>query len=45
MAIYKRNREGPTVGLDVLKNEALEDPKTNVIRLWKHVLFYGHKIS
>jgi len=36
---------GPTVGLDVLKNETLEDPETDVIRLSKHMLFYRHKIS
>lgn len=45
MTIYKRNRVGPSFGLDVLGNEALEDPETNVIRLWKHMLFYRHKIS
>jgi len=38
MTIYKRNMVGPTVGLDVLKNETLEDPETDVIRLWKHVI-------
>jgi len=45
MTICKRNRVGNTIGLDVLKNEALEDPETNVIRFWKHVLFYRHTIS
>jgi len=45
MTIHKRNMVGPTVGLDVLKNETLEDPETDVIRLWKHVLFYRHTIS
>jgi hypothetical protein len=45
MNIYKRNRMGPTFGLDVLKNEALEDPETNVIRTWKQILSYRHKIS
>jgi hypothetical protein len=45
MTLYKRNRVGPTVGLDVLKNEALEDPETNVIIPSKHMLFYRHKIS
>jgi len=36
---------GPTVGLDVLKNEALEDPETNIKRFWKHMLCYRHKNS
>jgi len=45
MTIYKRNRVGPTVGLEVLRNETLEDPEIIVIRLWKHMLFYRHKIS
>lgn len=45
LIIYKINMVGPTVGLDVLKNETLEDPETDVIRLSKHMLFYRHKIS
>jgi hypothetical protein len=45
MTIYKRNRVGPTVGLDFLKNEALEDLEAIFIRLWKHLLFYGQKNS
>ena len=45
MTIYKRKRMGLTFDLEVLKNEALEDPETNVIRVWKRMLFYRQKNS